>query len=89
MKKDVKVVRFGPRSKARVLHIEVPGAIINVRVGLRCQEPNCEVTSIEIIRETGVSDYGGRWKFLDTTDTYAMNIRVGLMPLDNKSEVDP
>lgn len=45
--RDMKTITFSKRSRARVLHIEAPGCIVNIRHALRDTEGR-EVTSVQI-----------------------------------------
>jgi hypothetical protein len=67
MAADIKRVSFSERSRAHTLHVEIPGAIINVR---RVRGPgNVPVTSIEILPDPETV-------FVDAPGSRAMNVRV-------------
>lgn len=67
----MKSIVLKPQSK--LLHVEAPGCIINIRVGLSDLKGRT-VTAIEILPDL---DTGGpRWQFADAPKARAMNVRV-------------
>jgi hypothetical protein len=55
-------IEFTEKNRSgNLLHIEVPGAIVNIRIGLHTNEGN-EVTSIQVIADQYAGDY---WRIAD------------------------
>lgn len=67
MAKDFRTIRIGPRS-ARVLHIEAPGCIVNIRHGLR------NTAGREIISVTVLCDQD--WFLPDFNGSTSANVRA-------------
>ena len=91
MAQDMKRIEFNHKSRCRVLHIEVPGAIINIRRGL-CDTKGNEITSIEILRDTSCrsdEDPDREWRFMDFKKSDALNVRVGLVLLPKGKRIKP
>lgn len=59
--------------RSKVLHVEAPGCIINIRTGLS-DHAGREVTAIEILSDD--QDRGGEWCFADGPMYRSMNVRL-------------
>lgn len=85
----MRTIAFNKRSRAEILHIEIPGGIVNIRCGLHDDAGN-EVTAISISRDCAFDELAaltagkegtGRWQFMDAPDSDGMNVRLGLVPV--------
>ena len=89
MKQTMRSIRFNQKSRAEVLHIEIPGGIVNIRCDLRDWDGH-EVTSVSITRDESLDGSASlsasvgkpteRWWFADHPQADAMNIRLALKP---------
>lgn len=80
MKQTMRSIRFNEKSRADILHIEIPGAIVNIQCGLRDHDEH-KITSVAISRDWASEENWRRWMFMDSPASEGMNVRIGLVPI--------
>jgi hypothetical protein len=68
-----RLVQIHRQGKGKIVHIEAPGCVVNIRVGLT-DEKGREVTSVEVLSD-GKRFAGENWKIIGTT-SLARVVRV-------------
>ncbi len=67
-------IRVSKQDRGKLVHLEAPGCIVNVRVGLQDSEGR-EVTAIEIIPD-GTRFAGETWRIVGEPRAAVVNVRV-------------
>lgn len=84
MPQDMKTIVMTKRSKYRTLHVEAPGCIINIRIGLT-RDDGCEVTRIDVSADgeryageppAWIETYGSDPQFANKSGTSVMVVRA-------------
>jgi hypothetical protein len=74
-----RTITVSKQDKGKLVHLEAPGCIVNIRVGLHDAEGR-EVTAIEIIPDGPLAPFGkfsgAAWRIVDRPDAVAVNVRV-------------
>jgi hypothetical protein len=72
-------ITVSKQNRGKLVHLEAPGCIVNIRVDLHDAEGR-EVTAIEIIPDGPLAPFGkfsgATWRIVDRPHAAAVNIRV-------------